>query len=196
MVELVDISNTLCSLAGIDLMETSDGRDLSHLLAGAAVDPERIGVTEFAWSKSLRKGDFRLVHYPRAMFPDQYPDGFGELYDLAADPWGAAQPIFRGPLSGSRAGVAERTPGVADHHNTSGHGSAASIAPDSIGRNSIRSGSCVTKRLPTATARSVRGCCTVQRTRITSSRRCAASTPAGQARYIPPTCKKAYCVLQ
>ena len=50
-------------------------------------DPEHLGVTEFAWSKSMRKGDHRLVHYPRAMFPAEYPDGFGELYDLATDPW-------------------------------------------------------------------------------------------------------------
>ncbi len=86
-VELVDIANTLCSLAGIDLMETSDGRDISGLLRGEDGGADRIGLTEFAWSKSLRKGQFRLVHYPRAMFPDDYPAGFGELYDLQADPW-------------------------------------------------------------------------------------------------------------
>ena len=87
VVELVDIANTLCSLAGIDLMETSDGRDISRLLAGESSGDDRIGVTEFAWSKSIRKGQFRLVHYPRAFFPDEYPGGIGELYDLAADPW-------------------------------------------------------------------------------------------------------------
>ena len=87
IVELVDISNTLCSLAGVDLMETSDGRDISAILAGEPGDNDRIGVTEFAWSKSIRKGNFRLVHYPLAFFPDEYPEGFGELYDLAADPW-------------------------------------------------------------------------------------------------------------
>ncbi len=87
VVELVDISNTLCALAGVDPMETSDGRDLSALLAGGAGDQQRIGVTEFAWSKSIRKGQYRLVHYPRAFFPDEYPAGFGELYDLDADPW-------------------------------------------------------------------------------------------------------------
>ncbi len=87
VVELVDISNTLCSLAGVDLMETSDGRDISDLFGGGATDGDRIGVTEFAWSKSIRKGQYRLVHYPRAFFPEEYPDGFGELYDLAADPW-------------------------------------------------------------------------------------------------------------
>ena len=86
-VELVDISNTLCSLAGVDLMETSDGRDISDLFGGGATDGDRIGVTEFAWSKSIRKGEYRLVHYPRAFFPEEYPDGFGELYDLEADPW-------------------------------------------------------------------------------------------------------------
>ena len=26
-------------------------------------------------------------NYPVDMFPDEYPDGFGELYDLRADPW-------------------------------------------------------------------------------------------------------------
>ncbi len=87
IVELVDIANTLCALAGIELMETSDGRDISPMLAGEPGDPDHLGLTEFAWSKSLRKGDYRLVHYPRAMFPAEYPDGFGELYDLAADPW-------------------------------------------------------------------------------------------------------------
>ena len=73
IVELVDISNTFCALAGIDLMETSDGRDLSGLLAGETAEHGRIGVTEFAWSKSLRKGNYRLVHYPRAFFPEEYP---------------------------------------------------------------------------------------------------------------------------
>jgi choline-sulfatase/uncharacterized sulfatase len=87
IVELVDISNTLCSLAGIDQMETSDGRDITALLQGGADEQERIGLTEFAWSKSIRKRQYRLVHYPRAMFPDEYPEGFGELYDLEADPW-------------------------------------------------------------------------------------------------------------
>jgi len=31
-----------------------------------------IGVTEFAWSKSIRKGNYRLVYYPRDMFPEEY----------------------------------------------------------------------------------------------------------------------------
>ncbi len=87
VVELVDISSTICALAGIEPLETSDGRDLSPLLAGEQGDSERLGLTEFAWSKSIRKGRYRLVHYARAMFPDEYPDGFGELYDLEADAW-------------------------------------------------------------------------------------------------------------
>ena len=87
IVELVDIPNTLCALAGLELMETSDGCDISRLLAGERGGEDRIGVTEFAWSKSIRKGQYRFVHYPRAFFPDEYPKGFGELYDLAADPW-------------------------------------------------------------------------------------------------------------
>lgn len=87
IVESVDLATTVCSLAGLPLLETGDGKDISGLLRGDGVPVRELGVTEFAWSKSVRKGDFRLVWYPREMFPTDYPDGFGELYDLAADPW-------------------------------------------------------------------------------------------------------------
>jgi arylsulfatase len=76
IVETVDVSTTLCSLAGLDPLETSDAGEV-----------HRVGVTEFAWSKSIRKGHYRFVYYPREMFIDEYPQGFGELYDLQADPW-------------------------------------------------------------------------------------------------------------
>lgn len=87
LVESVDISATLCDLVGLPQMETADGRSLRHLLRGEGGSVHRVGVTEFAWSKSVRKAQFRYVHYPREMFLEQYPDGFGELYDLNADPW-------------------------------------------------------------------------------------------------------------
>jgi len=87
IVETVDFVNTICALAGLDLLETSDGKDLSPLLRGEAAEGHRIGVTEFAFSKSLRRGSHRLVWYPHDYFKDDYPDGFGELYDLEADPW-------------------------------------------------------------------------------------------------------------
>ncbi len=96
IVELVDISNTLCSLAKVEAMETSDGRDITRLFAGERGADERSGFTEFAWSKSIRKGDYRLVHYPRAMFAQEYPKGFGELYDLAVDPWEMRNLYFDG----------------------------------------------------------------------------------------------------
>jgi choline-sulfatase/uncharacterized sulfatase len=87
IVEAVDLANTLCALAGLEPLETADGGDLSHLLAGGRGEVHRIGVTEFAWSKSVRAGKYRLVWYPREMFGDEYPAGFGELYDLEQDPW-------------------------------------------------------------------------------------------------------------
>jgi arylsulfatase len=88
VVETVDIANTLCALTGLPLMETADGQDLSAVLCdGAEAPTDRLGVTEFAWSKSVRKGPWRLVTYPREMFEDDYPDGFGELYNLDDDPW-------------------------------------------------------------------------------------------------------------
>jgi arylsulfatase A-like enzyme len=87
IVETVDLVNTLCALAEIDLLETADGKDISHLLRGESGEVHRVGVTEFPWSKSLRKGKYRLVHYPPEIFPAAYPHGFGELYDLETDPW-------------------------------------------------------------------------------------------------------------
>ena len=87
IVETVDVANTLCALTGLDAMETSDGKDIAHLLRGESGAVREIGVTEFAWSKSVRKGKYRYVYYPPEMFVEDYPDGFGELYDLDADPW-------------------------------------------------------------------------------------------------------------
>jgi choline-sulfatase/uncharacterized sulfatase len=87
IVETVDVASTLCALAGLDPLQTADGKDISHLLHGESGAVHEIGVTEFAWSKSVRKGRYRLVYYPPEMFADVYPDGFGELYDLEADPW-------------------------------------------------------------------------------------------------------------
>ncbi|NBB96379.1 MAG: sulfatase-like hydrolase/transferase [Planctomycetes bacterium] len=87
LAELVDIPTTLCQLAGLGELPTSDGCDLSTLLAGGTEPVRDIAVTEFAWSRAVRKGTYRLVWYPRDMFASDYPDGFGELYDIEADPW-------------------------------------------------------------------------------------------------------------
>lgn len=87
LVESVDVANTLCELTGLERMETADGASLTGLLNGGNEPVHTIAVTEFSWSKSVRKGNHRLVWYPKAMFAKEYPNGFGELYDLAADPW-------------------------------------------------------------------------------------------------------------
>jgi arylsulfatase len=87
LVQAVDMSNTLCSLCGIDKMVTSDGKDISQLLNGSQGEIHEYAVTEFAFSKSIRKGNFRFVYYPREMFKEAYPEGFGELYNLEEDPW-------------------------------------------------------------------------------------------------------------
>jgi choline-sulfatase/uncharacterized sulfatase len=87
VVEAVDLPNTICSLVDTEPMETADGRDISAQLRGEPGDAERLGVTECPWSRSVRKGRWRLVYYPPEMFEEQHPDGFGELYDIEADPW-------------------------------------------------------------------------------------------------------------
>lgn len=60
---------------------------MTLLLEGENREIHDIAVTEFAWSKSVRKGDWRLVHYPPEMFREEYPDDFGDLYNVADDPW-------------------------------------------------------------------------------------------------------------
>lgn len=87
LVEAVDIAPTLCALAGLPAMATADGQDLTALLMGCSQQGKPIAVTEFPWSRSVRKGEWRLVLYSREMFPHQYPEGFGELYNLGEDPW-------------------------------------------------------------------------------------------------------------
>lgn len=87
-VESVDLPATVCAQAGLPPMATSDGDSLVGPLAGDnAAWTKQIGVTEHLWTKSVRRGDWRLVVYPKSMFPDEYPDGFGELYNVADDPW-------------------------------------------------------------------------------------------------------------
>lgn len=87
-VHAVDIAPTLCAQLGLPAMVTADGVNLSPALAGApnALDSNRILVTENAWSKAVRLGRWRLVWYADGMFADDYPNGFGELYDLETDP--------------------------------------------------------------------------------------------------------------
>ena len=87
IVESVDMVSTVCSLCGLPELETGDGQDLSPLLYGESGEIKRCGVTEFARSKSLRKGDYRYVCYARDYFPEEFPGGFGELYNIKDDPW-------------------------------------------------------------------------------------------------------------
>lgn len=88
LVHAVDVAPTACALLGLPVMPTVDGVDLSPRCAGAdAPAPHAVAVTEFAWSRAIRKGRWRLVWYPRAMFRATHPHGFGELYDLVEDPW-------------------------------------------------------------------------------------------------------------
>jgi choline-sulfatase/uncharacterized sulfatase len=88
IVESVDFSTTVCALAGLPPMLTSDGKDITPYLNGdESEELHSIGVTEFAWSKSVRKGKYRYIHYPRQFFREEHPNGFCELYDVETDPW-------------------------------------------------------------------------------------------------------------
>ena len=81
-VENIDIAPTIRSLCGLPPMETTDGKDLSELLAGGDKPVREAAVTENPWSKALRWGPWRFVHYPMEMFGCDV----GELYNLEKDP--------------------------------------------------------------------------------------------------------------
>ena len=63
-------------------MDTVNGHDLSPLLKGEDQAVREVAVTENVWSKALRWGPWRFVHYPRALFGADV----GELYNLKDDP--------------------------------------------------------------------------------------------------------------
>ncbi|MBS3734177.1 MAG: sulfatase-like hydrolase/transferase [Phycisphaerae bacterium] len=87
LVESVDVPGTLTALAGLPPMPTSDGRDISALVCGGNGSVREVAVTETPWARSIRKEDWRLVWYAPETYAEEYPDGFGELYNLADDPW-------------------------------------------------------------------------------------------------------------
>lgn len=82
LVHHVDLAPTLCSLAGLEPMDTVDGYDLTPMLRGEQTAVRECCVTEHVWSKSLRWKHWRFVHYQRDMFGKDV----GELYDIEADP--------------------------------------------------------------------------------------------------------------
>ncbi|NLO74551.1 MAG: sulfatase-like hydrolase/transferase [candidate division WS1 bacterium] len=89
IIQNVDLAPTLCALCDLLPFRTADGADLTGLLTGGGDPVHRVGVTEHPWSKAVRRGDWRLVYYPRGFFAQELgPESdFGELYDLAEDPW-------------------------------------------------------------------------------------------------------------
>ncbi|MGA3326362.1 MAG: sulfatase-like hydrolase/transferase [Terriglobia bacterium] len=94
LMENIDIAPTIASLCGLPAMETTDGKDLSDLLAGGNQPVREAAVTENPWSKALRWGPWRFVHYPLEMFGADV----GELYDLEKDPL-ETQNLYHDPAS-------------------------------------------------------------------------------------------------
>lgn len=88
IVEAVDTLPTLLALCDLPALPTCDGQDLSaHLTGRPDAPPLRdLGLTENVWGKAIVHDGWRYVHYPRETFSTDYPEGFGELYDLQADP--------------------------------------------------------------------------------------------------------------
>jgi arylsulfatase A-like enzyme len=87
MMESVDIAATLPELCRLPQLETADGLNIEAYLAGRDEPLRNVAVTEFPWSKSIQKGRWRMVWYPKEFFAQEYPHGYGQLYDLDEDPW-------------------------------------------------------------------------------------------------------------
>lgn len=83
LVENTDITPTLLGLCGLPLMDTADGLDITDLLAGKDAAIHTVAVTENPWSKALRWGPWRMVHYQSETFPGS---DVGELYNIDEDP--------------------------------------------------------------------------------------------------------------
>ena len=116
--ENIDITPTLLSLCNLPPLETTDGHDLTPLLKGKEKPLREVAVTENVWSKALRWGPWRFVHYPRALFGSDV----GELYNLENDP-NETQNLYHDPASaGDGGGVPNASTGVADRVHTVCHG--------------------------------------------------------------------------
>jgi len=74
-------------------METVDGHDLTGLLRGDDEPVRDVAVTEHPWSKALRWGPWRFVHYQPGMFAGE---DTGELYNLQDDP-NETRNLYRDP---------------------------------------------------------------------------------------------------
>lgn len=97
VIQNVDLAPTLISLLDLAPMHTCDGEDVTPLLEGENVTIHEFGVTEHPWSKSILKGGWRLVYYPKGMFAEELgQERFGELYDLEDDPWEMRNLYFLG----------------------------------------------------------------------------------------------------
>lgn len=83
LVDNVDLAPTITALCGVPAMETADGHDIANLLRGGDHAVQDVAVTEAPWSKAVRWGHWRLVHYQRAMFGGK---DVGELYQMDDDP--------------------------------------------------------------------------------------------------------------
>ena len=83
LIENIDMAPTLASLCGVEGFATTDGVDITPQLTDENAEGKAVAVTENPWSKAIRWGKWRYVHYPEAMFGGK---NYDELYDMEADP--------------------------------------------------------------------------------------------------------------
>ena len=84
-IENIDLGPTIASLCGLEPMDAADGKDISALIRGEDAPVRDQALTEHPWSRSIRFGPWRYVHYPRGMFQESWD--VGELYNIEEDPF-------------------------------------------------------------------------------------------------------------
>jgi arylsulfatase A-like enzyme len=82
LIENIDLASTLPDLCNLPPMESTDGADIAPLLEGGETPVRELALTENAWSKAMRWGRYRFVHYPDSLFGEPW----AELYDMETDP--------------------------------------------------------------------------------------------------------------
>ena len=105
---------------GLEPMETADGKDISHLLRGEAGEVHAIGVTEFAWSKSVRKGKLPPGLLPARDVRGRVPRRVRRAVRPRTRPVGDAEPLLRSRPCRHGPRAAARTDRLARHDHAAG----------------------------------------------------------------------------
>lgn len=123
---LVDVAATLLSAADVPLPDSFAGRDLSRYWQADDDQDDREQIyMEAGQLRGLRKRDWKITHY--------HDREYGELYDLASDPWEARNlwddPEHKSRRDEMRVAILDELVRISPHCHTSWNDSTTPSAP-------------------------------------------------------------------